>query len=75
MTSSIEQELREAAKASGLTRAELARRAAIPYSAIHGFMAGTRSLTLTTASRLCDVLGLGLRPKVDRAARRKARQR
>ena len=45
---------------SGLSRFEWARRADVDYSAVHGFAAGTRDMTLRSASRLCGVLGLRL---------------
>ena len=45
---------------SGLSRFEWARRAGIDYSAVHGFVAGSRDMTLRSASRLCKVLGLEL---------------
>jgi len=50
-------------KASGLSRFEWARRAEVDYSAVHGFVAGSRDMTLRSAARLCGVLGLELQPK------------
>ena len=52
--------LRQAIKRSGLTRAELARRAKLPYSVVHTFVAGKRTLKLESASCLCRVLKLEL---------------
>ena len=46
---------------SGLSRFELARRSGVSYSVVHRFMAVERDITLGTASRLCDVLGVELR--------------
>ena len=50
-------------KKSGLSRFEWARRGGVDYSATHGFAAGTRDMTLRSASRLCKVLGLELRSR------------
>jgi len=67
MSKSDDNELRAAIltafEASGLSRFEWARRADVDYSAVHGFAAGKRDMTLRSASRLCDVLGLELQPK------------
>ena len=43
---------------SGMTRYELAKRANVPYSSIHLWVAGTRGITLDTASKVADVLGV-----------------
>ena len=56
------EQLRQAAIESGLSRFALSKRAGIPYAGIHRFMAGQRSFTLDTASRLAAVLGLELAP-------------
>jgi len=48
---------------NGISRFEWARQANIGYAAVHGFCSGERDVTLSTASRLADVLGLELRPK------------
>ncbi len=58
--------IRETIRRSGLTRGEIARRAGVPYAGLHGFVAGTRSMDLVTASRLCHVLDLELRLKSKR---------
>ena len=43
---------------------KLSQLAELPYCVPHQFMAGMRqNITLRTASALCDVLGLELRPK------------
>ena len=55
--------LRAAFKASGMSRFELAKRSGVSYSVIHRFFGGGRDLTLRTASRIADVLGMELRPK------------
>ena len=50
--------LRQAIAASGLTRAQVSKRAGIGYAAIHGFVGGTRDLTLDSASKVVAALGL-----------------
>ena len=64
-------QLRAAIAESGLTRAEIARRSGLSYSVVHGAAAGTRDLTVGTATRLCEALGLDVR-LVPRKAKRKA---
>ena len=54
--------IRTAFRESGLSRFELSKRTAVAYSVIHRFMAEERDLTLNTASKLADELGLELRP-------------
>jgi len=58
-------DIRAAFADSGLSRFELARRSGVPYSGVHRFIAGKRDVGLETASKLCDVLGLELKPKRD----------
>jgi len=59
----LAEQLRDAFAKSGLSRFELARRSAVPYSVVHRFMGGDRGITLDTASRLCEALGVELRPR------------
>ena len=54
-------QLREAFKASDLSRFELSNRSNVSYSVVHRFMGGDKDITLATATRLCVVLGLELR--------------
>ncbi len=61
--SMLDKQLLAAFRESGMTRYELSKRSGAPYAAIHGWVAGTRSLTLATASKVCKVLGLELGPK------------
>ena len=56
----LAERIRNAAKASGLSRFELAKRAGVSYSIVHRFMLGERDIRLSTASKLCNVLGLDL---------------
>ena len=50
--------IRDAIGRSGLTRAELSRRANVPYSVVHKYCENSGAIQLDTASRL--VRGLGL---------------
>ena len=54
---------------SGLSIKKLADLAGVPYAAAHGFVRGTRDPVLSTAAKMCKVLGLKLRPV--RATKRK----
>jgi plasmid maintenance system antidote protein VapI len=59
----IEQALLDAARKSGLTIAELARQAELPYSAVHGFVKSGRLITLRSAAAIARALGLELKRK------------
>ena len=63
--------IREAFEASGMNRLALSRQSEVPYASVHGFVARNRTMTLTLASRLCEVLGLELRPVAKSRKRRK----
>lgn len=58
-------QLREAIRASGLTRNRLAKLAGVRYSALWRFLEDdSRDSTLSTASKICTVLGMRLtKPK------------
>lgn len=58
-------QLRAAFVESGLSRFAWAKRAGLSYAIVFHFAAGDRTVTLDTASKLADVLGLELRPKRD----------
>lgn len=60
------EQLRGAFAKSGLTRNALARQSGVSYAVVHRFIGGERDVTLATASRLCKVLGLVLRPAAPR---------
>lgn len=62
--------IRATFRKSGLSVNELSRRSGVPYASVHAVVAGTRDPALSTAARLCEVLGLELRPV--RRGRRKA---
>ena len=53
-------EIRAAFKATGMTRLALSKHSGVSYAVVHRFIAGERDLTLRTASKLMDVLGLRL---------------
>ena len=59
MNPTNEPDLRRAIKASGLTRYRIATDAGVDHAALARFIKGT-GITLDTASRLCDVLGMEL---------------
>lgn len=63
--------IRAAFRASGLSMKRLSVQSGVYYSAVHGFIMGTRDPSLSTAARLCKVLGLELRPA--RRGKRKGR--
>ena len=56
------EQLRAAFVESGITRFAWAKRAGVSYAIAHRFAAADRDITLTTASKLADVLGLELKP-------------
>ena len=64
----IEMQLRDAILGSGMSRYEIARQAGVTNSQLSLFLSGQRSLTLTSAAKIAQVLRLELRP-----VRRKAR--
>jgi len=58
----LHDQLRQAMKGSGLTRYELSRRTLVPESTLSRFARGlTFAVSLTTADKLAEVLGLELR--------------
>lgn len=54
-------QLREAFRSSGMSMFALSKQSGVPYSGIHRFINADRDLTLSTASKVADVLGLELR--------------
>ncbi len=54
----IEETLLDATRKSGLSMAELARRAELPYACVHGFLQSDRQITLHSAAAIGRVLGL-----------------
>ena len=61
-TMTIEEQLRKAARDSGLSIKALATRSGVRYASAHAFVRGYGSLTLPLASKLATLLGLELRP-------------
>jgi len=57
----LEKQLRDAARASGLSMSSMSVQADIPYGSVHNFIASERGLTLATATKLANLLGLELR--------------
>lgn len=64
--------IRRALERSGLSIKALAVRAGIPYPSAHGFVKHGRNLSLETVAKVCETLGLELRP-VRRRKQRKDR--
>ena len=58
----IEQQLRDAARKSGLSMRQISLRSGCAYQSVHGFMTENRGLTLTVAARLATALELELKP-------------
>ncbi len=59
---SIVEQLRAAIAESELSRFQIAKRAGLPYSVLHGFAGEYRGLNFESAAALCKALGLTLRP-------------
>jgi len=58
----LEKQLRSAVKDSGLTTYRLAKDSGVSQPVLSRFLNGKRGITLATASKLANVLGLELRP-------------
>ncbi len=54
--------IRATFRKSGLSVNELSHRSGVPYASVHGLIAGTRDPALSTADKICKVLGLKLSP-------------
>lgn len=54
----LAEQLRATFEQSGMSKFELARRSGVSYSGVHRFISGERDITLDTASRLAEVLGV-----------------
>ena len=57
------EQMREAFRASGMTIKALTVETGLFYSATYRFVRGDADLTLTGATKICDVLGLALKQK------------
>ncbi len=62
----IVKQLKDAIAKSGQSRYALSCASGVEQSALSRFMSGERGLSLESAARLADVLGLELRPKKSR---------
>ena len=75
-TKDIKQQLLEAIEQSGLTRADIAKQVdPVNHKTVEGllsrFVRGQRSISLNTASKICEVLGLELKPMPAKAKKTK----
>ena len=59
----LENTLRDALKNSGLSTYKLEDLTGVPQAVIYRFISGQRSITLPTASRIAEAMGLELTPK------------
>ncbi len=59
----LEQQIKEAIEASGLTCYEIAKRSGVPQPVLSRFVNDKRGINLSTASKLADAFGLELRPR------------
>ena len=71
----MSEQLREAIEASGMSRYEIAKSAAIDESALGKFFHGERGLSLKALDRLAEFLDLELRPRQLRPGRRTTKKR
>ncbi len=62
----IIEQLKAAINGSGKSRYALSCASGVPQSALSRFMSGERGLSLESAAKLADALGLELRPKRSR---------
>ena len=53
--------IRKAFRKSGMSMLALSKKTGVPYAGIHGLMNGTSDARLSTASKVCNFLGLRLR--------------
>ncbi len=68
-SNSITGQLKAAIDGSGQSRYALSCASGVAQSALSRFMSGERGLSLESAARLADALGLELRPKRSRKGR------
>lgn len=62
-SANLERQLRQAIRDSGLTIYRLAKDSGVSQPVLSRFVNGKRGITLATASKLAEALGLELRPK------------
>lgn len=63
MASTVSEQLREAIDTSGQSRYAICKALKIDQAQLSRFMVGQRGLSVTVLDRLCDYLGLELRPR------------
>jgi len=59
---SLPEQLREAISATGQTTYRVAKESGVSFPVVYRFLKGERGITLDTAGKLADYLGLELRP-------------
>jgi len=74
MSSDLIKQMRDAIRNSGLPVVEIARQAGISQGQLSRFMRNQRTLTLPVAEKVCDVLGLELRPSKQTIAKKEGRK-
>ena len=67
----LEDTIRTAFRESGLSIKRLAIQARLPYAVAHGFVTGNSDPRLSTVAKVCEALGLELRPARRRTAKGK----
>jgi plasmid maintenance system antidote protein VapI len=67
MEQTLSDVLRRAILESGMTRYAIAVKAGVDQASLSRFVAGKRSMSLETADKLMDVLGLEVRPRKRKA--------
>ena len=63
MSKDIEQKLRDAIISSKMSRYRISKLSGVGEAQLSLFVNGKRTLTLTSAAKAAEVLGLGLKPK------------
>ena len=58
----LAKQIKAAYSKSGMTRFMLAKRSGASYAIVHRFISDDRGITIDTASKLCETLGLELGP-------------
>lgn len=66
----LEKQLRKAIESSGLSVYRISKKSGVSEGVLSRFLNGQRGMTLATASRLAESLGLELAAKKRKAARR-----
>lgn len=61
----LEKSIKRALSESGKSVNSIAKESGVSQPVLQRFISGKRSLTLDTAERLCDFLGLELKPRVE----------